>query len=192
MTARAGTWTALFGRSSLAPTVFEVSAAGRARVREWLAAQTVATAWTREPHAPAIDAWAVADGGVLAVARWGRSADPGEDPLPSGLHVVGFGTFRLLTVALGVPRPVRPLPGEPLVDLDAVTRAHAAASPTCPDAVEQAELLATCVDRPTLRLVAAALHAAATPGRGAVVAGPDRRTSPAPRARPSGTGTLAG
>jgi hypothetical protein len=171
--------------------VFEVTAEGRPRVREWLAAQSVATAWARDPHAPAVDAWALADGGALAVARWTRAgvAD-GTDALPGGLYVVGFGAFRLLTAELGVPRPGRPLPGEPLADLDALRRAHQAASPTCPDAVEQAELLATCVDRRTLRLVANALEAAATPVRAADVA---RRVHPTPypRDRPPGPGTLA-
>ncbi|GAA4678465.1 hypothetical protein GCM10023215_09280 [Pseudonocardia yuanmonensis] len=189
----AGEWTGLFGRSALASTVFEVAPVGRPRVREWLAAQSVATAWTRDPHAPAVDAWAVADGGVLAVARWSPARSAGdEDMLPSGLYVVGFGAFRLLTAALEVPRPVRPLPGEPLADLDALIRAHEAVSPTCREAVEQAELLATCVDRPTLRLVAGALHAATTPGRPAVVSAPVRQPSPAHRGHPPGTGTLAG
>jgi hypothetical protein len=193
MTAGTGAWTGLFGRSSVAPTVFDVAPEARPRVREWLAGQSVPTAWTRDPHAPAVDAWAVADGGVLAVARWTPTgtADAGE-ALPSGLYLVGFGAFRLLTAALGVPRPVRPLPGEPLFDLDALCRAHRAASATCPDAVEQAELLATCVDRRTLRLVAGALDAAATPARPAVVAPGRRRPSPFPRDRPPAAGTLAG
>lgn len=193
MAAGTGEWTGLFGRSSLAPTVFEVAPGARPRVREWLAAQEVATAWTRDPHAPAVEAWAVADGGVVAVARWTPTgAPPAGEALPSGLYVVGFGAFRLLTVALGVPRPVRPVPGEPLVDLDALCLAHQAVSPTCPDAVEQAELLATCVDRQTLRLVAGALDAASTPARPVVVAPAGRRPSPFPRDRPPATGTLAG
>jgi hypothetical protein len=194
MRAGTGAWTGLFGRSSLAPTVFDVLPDARPRVREWLAVQTVATAWTRDPHAPAIEAWALADGGVLAVARWTPPGAPDAgEALPSGLHVVGFGAFRLLTAALGVPRPTRPLPGEPLFDLDALRRAHETTSPACPDAVEQAELLATCVDRRSLRLVAGALDAASTPARAAVVVAPaGRRPSPFPRDRPPAAGTLAG
>jgi hypothetical protein len=191
MTAGTGRWTGLFGRSSLAPTVFDVAPDARRRVREWLTAQSVATAWTRDPHAPVVDAWAVADGGVLAVARWMPAGVPDAgEALPSGLYVVGFGAFRLLTVALGAPRPVRPLPGEPLFDLDALCRAHEAASPTCPDAVEQAELLATCVDRRTLRLVAGALDAPSRPAAGPAPV--VRRPSPFPRDRPPTAGTLAG
>ncbi|MCE3551854.1 hypothetical protein LWC33_10340 [Pseudonocardia sp. RS11V-5] len=193
MSTGTGEWTGMFGRSSLAPTVFDVAPDTRSRVREWLAAQSLPTAWTRHPHAPAVDAWAVADGGVVAVSRWSPAGAPDADgALPSGLYVVGFGAFRLLTAALGVPRPVRPLPGEPLFDLDALCRAHRAASASCPDAVEQAELLATCVDRRTLRLVAGALDAAATPARSGIVAPDGCRPSPFPRDRPPAAGTLTG
>ncbi|MCE0763678.1 hypothetical protein LWC35_12285 [Pseudonocardia kujensis] len=193
MTAGTGEWTGLFGRSSLAPTVFDVTPDARPRVREWLAAQHVATAWTRDPHAPAVDAWAVADGGVLAVARWtpAAGAPDADRALPSGLYLVGFKAFRLLTAVLAVPRPVRPLPGEPLFDLDALCRAHRNASATCPDAVEQAELLATCTDRRTLRLVAGALDAAAH-ARPRVVGPEAVPPSPCPRDRPPAAGTLAG
>ncbi|MFR9802493.1 hypothetical protein ACL02T_09350 [Pseudonocardia sp. RS010] len=195
---QSGVWVGLFRRSPLAPTVFEVLPGARPRVRAWLATQRVATAWTRDPHAPALEAWALADGGVLAVARWARAEVPAAaDALPSGLLVVGFGAFRLLTAVLGVPRPTRPLPGEPLSDLDALRRAHEAASACSPDEIEQAELLATCVDRPTLRWVAAAL-AAATASRplaaGAAAARPTPGPAPrpSPRDRPPTTGTLAG
>ncbi|GAA4542623.1 hypothetical protein [Pseudonocardia xishanensis] len=161
MAAGAGDWTGSFLRSPLAPTVFETAPAVRPVLRAWLAEQVGARAETREPLRPAVDAWAVLDGGVLAVAHC-RPAGPQD--LPAGLHVVGFGAFRLVTAELGLARPLRPVPGEPLYDLDSLRRAHRARPAECPDAREQAELLATCVDARSLRWVAGALAAVRTPG----------------------------
>jgi hypothetical protein len=149
-------WTVWFGRSALAPTVFEVRPPGRAAVRRWVAGARLATAAGRDPHSPVVDAWAVLDGGILAVARWDRpGTPPPRDPLPAGLYVVGFGAFRLVTAAIGVPRPERPLPGEPLYDPAALADAHRRTRAA--DAEEVAQLLATCSDSRELRLVAGAL-----------------------------------
>lgn len=161
MAAGAGDWTGSFARSPLVPTVFETAPAIRPALRAWLADQGCATAWTREPPLPAVDAWTVLDGGVLSVAH----AHPvGPGGLPAGLHVVGFGAFRLVTAELGLARPLRPLPGEPLYDLDSLHRAHRARPAECPDAREQAEVLATCVDARSLRWVATALATVRAPG----------------------------
>ncbi|GAA1849168.1 hypothetical protein GCM10009836_31150 [Pseudonocardia ailaonensis] len=156
---RAADWTVWFARSALAPTVFEVRPAGRSAVRRWLAGEHLATAGGRDPHSPVVDAWAVLDGGIVAVARWDRpGTPPPPDVLPAGLYVVGFGAFRLLTAALGVPRPERPLPGEPLYEAAVLARAH---EDTCTeDADEVAQLLASCSDSRELRLVAGALAGA--------------------------------
>jgi len=165
MAVDAGDWTVWFGRSGLAPTVFEVRPPGRAAVRRWLAAEGLATASGRDPHSPAVDAWAVLDGGVLAVARWDRPGVPAPPgALAAGLYVVGYGAFRLLTAALGIPRPERPLPGEPLPDPVALAREHAALRAGSPDAEELAQLLASCTDIRELRLVAGAFAAAGPNG----------------------------
>jgi hypothetical protein len=156
MTTGGADWTTGFTRSPLAAGVFAVAPPFRPAVRAWLADEPCPTAWSRDPHLPAIDAWALLDGGVLSVAHSGPTT---TDDVPGGLYVVGFGAFRLLTAELGCPRPTRPLPGEPLYDLDELRCAHLARSPSCPDAREQAELLATCVDRRTLRWVATAFAA---------------------------------
>jgi hypothetical protein len=148
-----GEWTGSFARSALAPGLFVVGAGCRAAVRAWAVAQRGACATDREPHGPVLDAWAVLDGGVLAVASW----RPADGALAAGLYVVGFGAFRLLTADLGMPGPTRPLPDEPLYDLAALRTAHRSRSVACPDAREQAELLATCDDVRTLRRVATAL-----------------------------------
>jgi hypothetical protein len=158
--ASTGEWTGSFVRSALAPSVFVVAPEARAAVRAWAVAQRCAAATSREPHRPVLDAWAVLDGGILAVASW--QPDPGA--LVAGLYVVGFGAFRLVTAELGPAGPTRPVPGEPLYDLAALRAAHSAltARPvTCPDAREQAELLATCDDARSLRRVATALASTA-------------------------------
>ncbi|WP_181782457.1 hypothetical protein, partial [Pseudonocardia pini] len=101
-----GDWTGCFVRSALAPTVFEIAPGARPAVREWLGRQACAAACSRDPHLPAVDAWAVLDGGVLGVAHWRPTAQCG---LPSGLYIVGFGAFRLVTAEIGLARPTRPL-----------------------------------------------------------------------------------
>lgn len=155
--ASAGEWTGSFARSPLAPSVFTVEPGCRAAVRAWATAQAGAVATSREPHRPVLDAWAVLDGGVLAVASWRPPLDaPEPGALAPGLYVVGFGAFRLVTAELGMSRPARRLPGEPLHDLETLRAGHRARSVTCPEAAEQAELLATCDDARSLRRVATA------------------------------------
>lgn len=168
--AYSGEWTGSFARSALAPAVFVVGPGCRSAVRAWASTQRGPTATAREPHGPVLTAWAVLDGGVLAVA----SRQPIDGALDAGLYVVGYGAFRLLTAELGMAAPVRPLPGEPLYDLDDLRAAHRARPPGCPDAREQAELLATCGDPGTLRRAATVLTTlttAATTVRSRTLAG---------------------
>ncbi|MBN9734695.1 MULTISPECIES: hypothetical protein [unclassified Pseudonocardia] len=169
-------WTEVLSDSDLCAGVFDVRWDLRPRLRGWLAAHDLPTAWGREPHRPAIDAWAMLDGGVLAasavtlpgsppgaVPMPGRPATAGlvpEAPSPlltPGMRVIGYRTLRLLISRLGLAGPTQALRGEHL-DVPGVvedlfdTRRHD------DEAVEQAELLATCTDRSTMRWVVAALR----------------------------------
>ena len=159
-------WPNVLPESDLCAGVFEVRWDVRPRLRRWLAAHDLPTGRLREPHLPAVDAWAVLDGGVLSVSSVtvaGQVPEPSwSPPLTAGMRVVGYRPFRLLVAELALAGPTSTLPGEPPSDPDALRAAFEA---RVPDGAtrEQAELLATCTDRSSLRWVAAAL-AAGPPG----------------------------
>lgn len=159
-------WDAVFTPSTLCSGVFDVRWDLRPRLRRWLGAQDLPFASGRDTHRPAVDAWALLDGGVIAVAAVtlpGGSAPPSAAPDPSatllspGMRVIGFRTLRLLAARLDLGRPPAALRGEP-IDPPGLAedlfdqRRHDAES------VEQAELLATATDRSSLRWVVTALR----------------------------------
>ncbi|ANY05251.1 hypothetical protein [Pseudonocardia sp. HH130630-07] len=161
-------WDDVFTPSDLTAGVFDVRWDLRPRVRRWLAGQNLPFASGRETHRPAIDAWALLDGGVVAVSAVTLpGGGPGPGPvtppgvlsplLEPGMRVIGYRTLRLLIARLGLPGPTQPLPGEHrdvpglIDDLFDTRRPDATA-------VEQAELLATCTDRSSLRWVVTALR----------------------------------
>lgn len=162
-------WDQVFTPSDLGAGVFDVRWDLRPRLRRWLARHDLPAASGRETHRPSIDAWALLDGGVIAVSAvnlpGGPPAalpSPGQPTLPSplltpGMRVIGHRALRLLVTRLRLSGPAQALHGEHL-DVPGVvedlfdTRQHDAA------AVEQAELLATCTDRSTLRWVVTALR----------------------------------
>jgi len=156
-------WDEVFTLSDLGSGVFDVRWDLRPRLRRWLAAQDLPTASGREAHRPAIDAWALLDGGVIAVSAVSLPGTGGPVPAPAapllgpGMRVIGYRTLRLLIERLELPGPAQALPGEHLdvpglvADLFDARRDDAAA-------LEQAELLASCTDRSTLRWVVAALR----------------------------------
>jgi hypothetical protein len=153
-------WPDVLPESDLGPGVFEVRWDVRPRLRRWLAAHDLPTARLREPHLPAVDAWALLDGGVLSVSSVtvaGHTPEPSwSPPLTAGMRVVGFRPFRLLVAELALAGPATTLPGEPESDPDAL-RAAFEARVADGTTREQAEMLATCTDRSSLRWVAAAL-----------------------------------
>lgn len=151
-------WNEVLTRSDLGAGIFDVRWDVRPRLRRWLAANDLPRATTREPHLPAVDAWALLDGGVIAVASVAiPSAGATSRFLSPGMRVLGFRAFRLLVAELGLAGPTTVLAGEPFSDLD-VLRAEFAHRRDDGAAREQAELLATCTDRTSLRWVTAALH----------------------------------
>lgn len=160
-TAREGpSWTDVLTGSDLCAGVFDVRWDVRPRLRRWLAAHDLPTARLREPHLPAVDAWALLDGGVLCVSSVtvaGHAPEPSwSQPLPAGMRVIGFRAFRLLVAELALAGPAATLPGEPASHPDAL-RAEFEARVPDGATTEQAELLSTCTDRSSLRWVVAAL-----------------------------------
>lgn len=155
-------WTDVLTESDLCPGVFDLRWDVRPRLRRWLAAHELSTARLREPHLPVVDAWALLDGGVLSVSSVtvsGRAPEPSwSPPLPAGMRVIGFQAVRLLVAELALAGPAAALPGEPATDPDAL-RAEFELRGIDRVSREQAELLATCTDRLSLRWVAAALGA---------------------------------
>lgn len=169
-------WDEVFGPSDLASGVFDVRWDLRPRLRRWLADHDLPFASEREAHRPAIDAWSMLDGGVVAVSAVtlpggpdGVRPLPGRAPsaapvpaapsplLPPGMRVIGYRALRLLISRLGLPGPVQALRGEHL-DVPGVVEDLFDARRRDAEAVEQAELLATCTDRSTLRWVVTALR----------------------------------
>lgn len=165
-------WDEVFTASDLGDAVFDVRWDLRPRLRRWLAHQDLPAASGRETHRPATDAWALLDGGVIAVSAVTLPGRPpgafelpaaGQGPAPPsplltpGMRVLGHRTLRLLIARLRLTGPAQALRGEHL-DVPGVveelfdTRRNDAA------AVEQAELLATCSDCSTLRWVVTALR----------------------------------
>lgn len=156
-------WDEVLTPSDLGSGVFDVRWDLRPRLRRWLAAQGLPTASGREAHRPAIDAWAMLDGGVIAVSAVTLPGAASPSPAPAapllgpGMRVIGYRALRLLVDQLGLPGPTQALRGEHLDvpglvgDLFDARRSDAAA-------IEQVELLASCTDRSTLRWVVTALR----------------------------------
>ncbi|HEY0813255.1 MAG TPA: hypothetical protein VGE11_08220 [Pseudonocardia sp.] len=143
-------WSSVFRRSPLGVAVFDVAPEYRHAVLAWAAAQDVPTVRYRELHVPAVEAWAVLDGGVTSLEGYGATS------LPCGVRVVGFQVLRLLIADLSLAGPHRPFDGETALDHDELRRRHTAAGRS-PSVTEQAELLASCHDAVLLRWVAATL-----------------------------------
>jgi hypothetical protein len=143
-------WSSVFRGSPLGAAVFDVASDYRYTVLAWASIQDVPTVRHRELHMPAVEAWAVLDGGVTSLEGYGATS------LLSGVRVVGFQVLRLLVADLNLSGPVRPFDGETVLDPEELHRAHRAVGRS-PSAVEQAELLATCRDAVLLRWVAATL-----------------------------------
>ncbi len=160
-------WTDVLTASDVCSGVFDVRWDVRPRLRRWLAAHDLPEARSREPHLPVVDAWAVLDGGVLSVSSVtlsGREAKPSWSlPLTAGMRVIGFRAVRLLIAELALAGPAAVLAGEQVTDPD-VLRAEFENRVTDRASREQAELLATCTDRSSLRWVAAALRTGPPPG----------------------------
>lgn len=169
-------WDEVFTPSDLAEGVFDVRWDLRPRLRRWLAEQDLATASGRETHRPAIDAWALLDGGVIAVSAVSLPGVPpravplpGQEPaagttpprnsalLSPGMRLIGHRTLRLVVARLGLPGGDEPLPGEHR-DVPGLVEDLFDARRRDAESIEQAELLATCTDRTSLRWVVAALR----------------------------------
>ncbi|MEU6698805.1 hypothetical protein [Pseudonocardia sp. NPDC046786] len=156
-------WDEVFTPSDLGSGVFDVRWDLRPRLRRWLATQDLPTASGREAHRPAVDAWAMLDGGVIAVSAVTLPAGPGPSPAPSspllgpGMRVIGYRTLRLLIDRLELPGPAQALRGEHL-DVPGVVADLYDARRSDAEATEQAELMASCTDRSTLRWVVTALR----------------------------------
>jgi len=143
-------WSAAFHRSPHGATVFDVATDYRYTVLAWAAIQDVPTVRQRALHVPAVEAWAVLDGGVTSLEGYGVTS------LPCGVRVVGFRMLRLLIAEMGLVGPSRPFDGETVLTPEELRCAHRAIGRS-PAAVEQAELLASCHDAVLLRWVAATL-----------------------------------
>jgi len=141
-----------FRRSPLGAAVFEVATDYRYTVLAWASIQDVPTVRHHALHVPAVEAWAVLDGGVTSLEGYGATS------LPCGVRVVGFQALRLLIADLGLSGPA-PFDGETVLEPDDLRSAHRTAARN-PEAVEQAELLASCHDAVLLRWVAATLTGA--------------------------------
>jgi hypothetical protein len=143
-------WSAAFRRSPLGAAVFEVATDYRYTVLAWASIQDVPTVRHRALHVPAVEAWAVLDGGVTSLEGYGATS------LPCGVRVVGFRALRLLISDLSLVGPAQPFDGETVLDHEELRCAHRATGRS-PAAIEQAELLASCHDAVLLRWVAATL-----------------------------------
>ena len=143
-------WSTAFPRSPHGAAVFDVATDYRYTVLAWASTQDVPTVRHHAVHIPAVEAWAVLDGGVTSLEGYGATS------LPCGVRVVGFQVLRLLIADLGLVGPARPFDGETVVDSKELRCAHRATGRS-PSAIEQAELLASCHDAVLLRWVAATL-----------------------------------
>ena len=169
-------WNEVFTPSDLGDGVFDVRWDLRPRLRRWLAHHDLPAASGREVHRPATDAWALLDGGVIAVSAVtlpggppggspppGRHAAAERGPAPSsplltpGMRVIGHRALRLLVARLRLTGPGQALSGEHL-DVPGVVEDLFDGRSNDAAAVEQAELLASCTDRATLRWVVTALR----------------------------------
>jgi hypothetical protein len=143
-------WSSAFRRSPLGAAVFDVATEYRYTVLAWASIQDVPTVRQHALHVPAVEAWAVLDGGVTSLEGYGATS------LSCGVRVVGFQVLRLLIADLGLAGPARPFDNEVVLEPEELRSAHRAAGRS-PEAVEQAELLASCHDAVLLRWVAATL-----------------------------------
>ena len=146
-------WSSAFRRSPLSATVFDVAPDYRYTVLAWASIQDVPTVRQHALHVPDVEAWAVLDGGVTSLEGYGATS------LSCGVRVVGFQVLRLLIADLGLSGPVRPFDSEVVLEPEELRSAHRAGGRS-PEAVEQAELLASCHDAVLLRWVAATLAGA--------------------------------
>lgn len=160
----------------MAVGIFGVAAAYRPVIRKWVTRQDVPSVVSRGMYSPTVYGWAVLDGGITEIHRYGLTS------LPSGIRVVGWQTLRLLVDELGLVPPRRPLPGEVLVDVEELRRRHNSGIAQDDEAHRCAELLASCEDGETTPGVARTL-----------LIGPDPIESPLSDAEPqAGKGALAG
>ncbi len=143
-------WSTAFRRSPLGTAVFDVATDYRYTVLAWASIQDVPTVRQHALHVPAVEAWAVLDGGVTSLEGYGVTS------LPCGVRVVGFQALRLLIADLGIVGPARPFDGETVLAPEELRSAHRTIGRSSA-AVEQAELLASCHDAVLLRWVAATL-----------------------------------
>ncbi|RZT87100.1 hypothetical protein EV383_4007 [Pseudonocardia sediminis] len=153
-------WNDVLTVSNLGAGIFDVRWDVRPRLRRWLAGHDLPCASTRDPHLPAVDAWALLDGGVISVASLAvgpHDPDAAWQVLSPGMRVLGFRAFRLLVAQLALAGPATVLPGEQVTDPDAL-RAEFENRRDDGAAREQAELLASCTDRSSTRWVAAVLR----------------------------------
>ena len=146
-------WSSAFRRSPLGAAVFDVATDFRYTVLAWASIQDVPTVRQHALHVPAVEAWAVLDGGVVSLEGYGATT------LPCGVRVVGFQALRLVIADLDLAGPA-PFDGETVLGPEELRSAHRAIGRS-PEAVEQAELLASCHDAVLLRWVAATLAGAA-------------------------------
>ena len=86
----------------------------------WASIQDVPTVRQHALHVPAVEAWAVLDGGVTSLEGYGATS------LPCGVRVVGFQALRLLIAELGLAGPVRPFDGETVLAPEELRSAHRA------------------------------------------------------------------
>ena len=93
--AGAAGWADSFRRSDLGAAVFEVSRGIMPRVLEWAERQPIPRATRRSVHTPAVDAWAVLDGGIVSLDGYGPTT------FPCGVRVIGLQAFRLVLADLG-------------------------------------------------------------------------------------------
>ncbi len=160
-------WTEAFRRASGLPAVFRVSEPFESELMQWLQARPLPSVYSGGMYESSATAWAVLDGGISHVTRYGFFS------LPSGFRVFGWQTLRLLVGDFGLRPPSRALAGEPsLPHIDELRRRYAMATEDDVQAIERAEVLASAKNADTLRWAVAELFGDA--GLGAV-RGPDDR-----------------
>jgi hypothetical protein len=163
-------WSEVFKRSRMSPGVFGVSAGHRQAVRDWVAHQDVPTLVSRGMYSSTVYGWAVLNGGISEIHRYGLTS------LPSGVRVVGWQTLRLLIDQLGLVGPERVLPGEVFIDIEELRRRHGSDAARDDGAQRRADLLASCEDGATMRWVAHTLLGDAALGAVGSAGGPAQGT----------------
>jgi hypothetical protein len=139
-------WSEVFHRSRLAPAAFLVTSSHQGDVFEWLTGQKVASCRASGMYSSLVDGWAVLDGGVTHISRYGLTS------LPDGIRIIGWQTLRLLIHDLNLAPPNRALLQEPMgLGVEELLLRHRVATPDDDRAKEQAEILTTCDDGPSLQ-----------------------------------------